>query len=281
MKIGFLGFGDVGRGNVDALQFLNEGLEVGVFDPAVPGSQLSDLRGAEIIYVAVTTPEAPQRGISTAIVEQAIADYFSTRNDSIRPVIVLNSTLPVGTTKALAAQYPQADFVYHPEFMAVRKHAKVALSTSQRVQMRSQAAHPSRIVLGSPGRDESAARKVGTLYQESGAKILYTDSDEAELIKLAANAFLAMKVTFANEVFDICASLGLDYEVVRAGISLDPRIGPSHLGITDERGWGGGCFPRDVPEFAKLAKAHTKYSTEVLAAVNLVNDEMRRRASGQ
>jgi UDPglucose 6-dehydrogenase len=258
MKIGFIGFGGVGQANAEALKLLNEDLEFAVYDPAKGENRREDVANAEIVYVAVTTPEAPDGGIDSSVVEDAIAEHMASVSTVGRgkQVIVLCSTVPIGTTKKLAERHGQAEFVFHPEFMAVRKIQGLPLSSDQRIENR------------------APAEQVARLYEHASVSILITDSSAAECIKLAANCFLAMKVTFANELFDLCGKAGLDYETVKNGIGLDPRIGPSHMNVTDERGWGGGCFPRDIPEFIKFARS-LDYTARLLTAVNQTNAEIR------
>ena len=104
--------------------------------------------------------------------------------------------------------------------------------------------HPDRVVVGADPGDEEAAAAVEALYEPLGGEILRTDVASAEMIKLASNAFLATKISFVNEIANVCEEVGADVGEVARGMGLDRRIGPSFLraGI----GYGGSCFPKDV-----------------------------------
>jgi UDPglucose 6-dehydrogenase len=135
--------------------------------------------------------------------------------------------------------------------------------------------HPDRVVIGSDAGDEEAAEAVAALYAPLGeGEILHTDVASAEMIKLASNAFLATKISFINEIANVCEEVGADVGEVARGMGLDQRIGPSFLraGI----GYGGSCFPKDVSALKMLA-GNTGYHFQLLNAVIEVNELQKRR----
>ena len=131
---------------------------------------------------------------------------------------------------------------------------------------------PDRVVLGSLER--SAAEKVSVLYATLRCPILITDLRTAEMIKYASNAFLATKISFINEMSNVCEELGADVTQVARGMGLDKRIGPEFLDAG--LGWGGSCFPKDVKALAHMAVLHGTHP-QLLQAVMDINRNQRRR----
>jgi UDPglucose 6-dehydrogenase len=134
--------------------------------------------------------------------------------------------------------------------------------------------HPDRVVIGAERGDEAAADAVQRLYAPLGGEVVRTDVTSAEMIKLASNAFLAAKISFINEIANVCEDLGADVSAVAKGMGLDDRIGDKFLraGI----GWGGSCFSKDVSALKQLA-ANTGYHFQLLNAVIEVNELQKRR----
>ena len=139
--------------------------------------------------------------------------------------------------------------------------------------------HPDRVVIGSDAGDEEAAEAVAALYAPLGeGEILHTDVASAEMIKLASNAFLATKISFINEIANVCEEVGADVGEVARGMGADTRIGSSFLraGI----GYGGSCFPKDVSALKMLA-GNTGYHFQLLTSVIEVNELQKRRVVGK
>ena len=182
-------------------------------------------------------------------------------------VIVMKSTLPVGMTEQvrdiIRAETDQPfDIVSNPEFLkegaAVEDFMK-----------------PDRVILGAE--DEQATEVVQELYApfvRTGSPILVTDIRTAEMIKYASNAYLATRISFMNEFANLCEHVGADVDMVRRGMGLDTRIGPSFLfaGV----GFGGSCFPKDVEALIATGRRHD-YQLRILEAVARVNSEQRER----
>jgi UDPglucose 6-dehydrogenase len=134
--------------------------------------------------------------------------------------------------------------------------------------------HPDRVVIGADAGSEEAADAVEALYEPLGGEIVRTDVASAEMIKLASNAFLATKISFINEIANVCEQTGADVTEVARGMGLDERIGASFLraGI----GYGGSCFPKDVSALKQLA-GNSGYHFQLLNAVIEVNELQKRR----
>jgi UDPglucose 6-dehydrogenase len=132
--------------------------------------------------------------------------------------------------------------------------------------------YPDRVVLGSVNRE--AAQRVAMLYVSLRCPIMITDLRTAEMIKYASNAFLATKISFINEIANICDELGADVREVSRGMGLDKRVGPAFLDAG--LGWGGSCFPKDVKALAHMAVLHGTHP-QLLQAVMEINRNQRRR----
>lgn len=221
------------------------------------------IKGAQIIFLALPTPPG----------EDGSADlkYILGVSEQLGPlledytVIVDKSTVPVGTADKVSAAISKAaqvdfDVVSNPEFL--REGAAV-----------NDFLKPDRVVLGVS--TEKAEKMMGELYApfvRQGHPIIFMDIRSAELTKYAANAFLATKITFMNEIANLAEKLGADVEMVRRGIGTDNRIGQRFLfaGI----GYGGSCFPKDVLALSKTSK-ESDYDFKILNAVMDVNQNQK------
>ena len=200
------------------------------------------LAGAEFAFIAVGTPSGVDGNADLKYVESAAKSIAQAMT---APLIIINkSTVPIGTGDWVAdivkaAQPKPIDFavVSCPEFL--REGSAIADFMS-----------PHRNVIGSLDRD--AANKVAQLHLPLRAPIVITDLRTAEMIKYASNAFLAAKISFINELADICEAYGADVKEVAAGMGYDARIGRHFLDAG--LGWGGSCFPKDVQALAYMAK---------------------------
>jgi UDPglucose 6-dehydrogenase len=176
----------------------------------------------------------------------------------------MKSTVPVGTGERIRAALDQrgltgVGYVSNPEFLAEGRAVQDFLN-------------PDRVVIGSF--EEAAGDRVAGLYEGFDAPIVRTSVASAEMIKLAANAFLATRISFINEIANVSEAVGADVADVAYGMGLDKRIGTSYLspGI----GYGGSCFPKDV-SFLKLLAGNSGYHFQLVSAVIEVNDLQKRR----
>lgn len=223
------------------------------------------LKGAEFAFIAVGTPSGVDGEADLQYVRavaEAIADYV---ND---PIIVINkSTVPVGTGDWVAdvikrhrAGAPlEFSVVSNPEFL--REGSAI-----------NDFMYPDRVVLGST--DREAASQVARLYITLRCPIVITDLRTAEMIKYASNAFLATRISFINEIANMCEEMGADVQEVARGMGYDKRIGSAFLDAG--LGWGGSCFPKDVKALAHMAVLHGTHP-QLLQAVMDINRNQRRR----
>lgn len=223
------------------------------------------LKDAQFAFIAVGTPsgvdgEADLQYVRT--VAESIADLVDT------PIVIVNkSTVPVGTgdwvadviNKRRAGKPLDFQVVSNPEFL--REGSAI-----------NDFMEPDRVVLGSL--KKPAAEKVARLYSPLRCPILITDLRTAEMIKYASNAFLATKISFINEMSNICEELGADVTQVARGMGLDKRIGAEFLDAG--LGWGGSCFPKDVKALAHMAVLHGTHP-QLLQAVMDINRNQRRK----
>jgi len=223
------------------------------------------LDGTEFAFIAVGTPSGVNGEADLQYVAMAAK---SIAENMAAPLIIINkSTVPVGTGDWVAdilkrAQTKPTKFsvVSCPEFL--REGSAISDFMS-----------PHRTVLGST--DKEAAEKVAQLHLPLRAPILITDLRTAEMIKYASNAFLATKISFINEVANICEALGADVKEVAAGMGYDARIGRHFLDAG--LGWGGSCFPKDVKALAYMAE-EKGLEPQILNSVMEVNYDRRKDA---
>ncbi len=220
------------------------------------------LQGAEFVFIAVGTPSGASGEADLQFVASAAR---SIAQNMTAPLVIINkSTVPIGTGDWVAdivkgAQTREIPFsvVSCPEFL--REGSAIADFTS-----------PHRTVIGSLHHE--AAEKVAQLHLPLRAPIVITDLRTAEMIKYASNAFLATKISFMNELADLCDCVGADVKEVAAGMGYDARIGRHFLDAG--LGWGGSCFPKDVKALAYMAK-EKGLTPRILDSVTEVNYDRR------
>src|ERR671918_1174219 len=218
------------------------------------------LEHARLLFVAVGTPPTYSGDADLSAV-YAVVDAMP---PSDRHALVMKSTVPVGTGEAFKRAFAEQGksgfrYVSCPEFLKEGSAVKDFLD-------------PDRVVVGDDG--DWAGEAVVELYAPLGAPLVRTDIASAEMIKLAANAFLATKISFINEIANVSEVTGANVSEVARGMGLDNRIGPQFLraGI----GYGGSCFPKDVSALKQLA-GNTGYHFQLLTAVIEVNELQKRR----
>jgi UDPglucose 6-dehydrogenase len=224
------------------------------------------IRAADAIFLAVGTPSRRGDGFADLSYVYDAARGIAPEIDGYT-VVAIKSTVPVGTNDEVDAIIrklrPNADFavVSNPEFL--REGAAIE-----------DFKHPDRIVIGTD--DERARRVMRELYRPlfiNETPILFTGRRSAELIKYASNAFLATKITFINEMADLCERCGADVQEVARGMGLDRRIAGKFLHAGP--GFGGSCFPKDIAALAAIGQ-HYGVPTKIVATVMAVNDARKR-----
>src|ERR1700712_5087275 len=229
-------------------------------------TSLADAIGdAKIIFLALPTPPGGDGAADLSYVLGAAKDIAELIKEY--KVIVTKSTVPVGTADKVTAimkKHTDVEFavVSNPEFL----REGVAVDDFMK---------PDRVVIGTM--DEQARQIMGDLYApyvRQGNPIVFMDERSSELTKYAANSFLATKITFMNEIANMCELVGADVDMVRRGVGADARIGKRFLfrGV----GYGGSCFPKDVQALAKSAQEN-KYEFKILNSVMEVNETQKKR----
>ena len=237
------GLDDLLAGNSERLTFTTEMDEL--------------LESARLLFVCVDTPPTGSGDADLSRVRSVVEELPAGGEH----VLIMKSTVPAGTGEAIRRDRPGLAYVSCPEFLKEGSAVEDFM-------------HPDRVVIGADRGDEEASDAVAALYEPLGGELVRTDVASAEMIKLASNAFLATKISFVNEIANVCEEVGADVGEVARGMGLDQRIGPSFLraGI----GYGGSCFPKDLKALKQLA-GNTGYHFQLLTAVIEVNELQKRR----
>ena len=248
MNIGFIGQGFIGKSYADDVE--RRGHAVVRYALEEPYVRNKDrIRACDIVFIAVPTPTTP-KGFDYSVVASALTLVGAGKT------AVIKSTILPGTTAKLQKKFPTLFVMHSPEFLVLK-------------QADEDAARPLRNIIGIP-RDTAAFRTKARQVLEVLPKApfeLVCGAKEAELIKYSGNFFLYLKVLYANLMYEAAQAIGADYEVVRAAVAADPRIGPSHLSVLHDsghkgakkgRGAGGVCFIKDVAALAEFYRATVK-----------------------
>jgi UDPglucose 6-dehydrogenase len=217
---------------------------------------------ADIAFVCVDTPPSASGDADLSRVEAVIAAIPAGTTDA---VLVMKSTVPPGTGARLRRTLDErglngVGYASNPEFLREGS----AIHDFQ---------HPDRVVVGAE--EPAIGERIAALYRAFGGSELITGVTSAEMIKHASNAFLATKISFINEIANVCEEVGANVDVVARGMGLDARIGSSFL--RPGLGFGGSCFPKDVAALKQLA-GNSGYHFQLLSAVIEVNELQKRRA---
>jgi UDPglucose 6-dehydrogenase len=190
----------------------------------------------DVIFVCLPTPMRKSGECDISIVDNVLSKLNSLGKEKI---VILKSTVPPGTCESLQEKYDNIDLVFNPEFLTEANAINDFI-------------HQDRIVLG--GKSKLALSESYEMFRKAfrDVPIIKTDTKSAEMVKYITNCFLSVKVAFANQIFDICSSIGIDYGTVSSIAKIDKRLGDSHWkvpGPDGDRGYGGHCFPKDMSAF--------------------------------
>ena len=215
------------------------------------------LESARLLFVCVDTPPTYSGDADLSRVQSVVRDLEADGEH----VLIMKSTVPAGTGTSIRRELPGLAYVSCPEFLKEGTAVQDFLN-------------PDRVVVGAEPEDAAAAEEVAALYRPLGGEIVMTDTSSAEMIKLASNAYLATRISFINEIANVCEEVGADVGEVSRGMGMDERIGPHFLrpGI----GFGGSCFPKDVNAL-KLLAGNSGYHFQLLNSVIEVNELQKRR----
>ncbi len=258
-RIGIVGYGFVGQ----AVEYGFSNQEVHIYDKYKDLETLPDVVSkSDYIFVCLPTPiKDDESGIDLSIMDENIKELAKLTKGTDK-ILILKSTIVPGTTMGYIKKYPQSLFCFNPEFLREASFLQDFVNTD-------------RIVIGTM--NDQVSRRVSAMYQAvlPLAPIYQTDPTSAEMVKYMANCFLATKVTFANEMYEICEKLGIKYEEVKKMVVADKRILDGHLDITTLRGFGGKCFPKDLLALRAMAKAEG-VDTKILDSVWAKNTKIRK-----
>jgi UDPglucose 6-dehydrogenase len=247
-KIGVVGFGFVGESQVFAFSPIAD-IKVFDIDPIKKTHSLEETINQDLVFVCLPTPMKENGTQDISLIENFFRDV--SRLTSKKPIYILKSTVLPGTTSRLEKEF-NLDIVFCPEFLT-EKTAKLDMLTQ------------SRIIIG--GSNPLKVHKVKELFETRFGKKHYiiTDSTSAEIIKYMSNNFLALKISFMNEYYNLVENIGGDWKTITEGFSSDPRIGNSHTqvpGHDGKNGFGGTCFPKDINAIIEFSKQNgTKMPT--------------------
>lgn len=258
MNIGIIGQGYVGTAIKLGFEQHYNVLTYDKFDLAKSThSKLSDLvEETKVIFVCVPTPMRKDGTCYTGIVEEVIREINESADDHI---IVIKSTIPPGTTDRINQEYTHSTVIFNPEFLTEQNFLEDFKNQK-------------RIILGG---DRKGTNKLRQIYSKvfPNATIVKTGAKHAEMVKYFTNCFLATKVSFANEMYNVCQQLDLDYDKVVEYAIYDERLGKSHWAVPGpdgDFGYGGHCFPKDLS-----AIINSFETFGLLEAVEEVNNQVR------
>ena len=258
MKIGIIGQGYVGTALKEGFQ---DFYQVETYDKYDLGksthSKISDIvELSDVIFVCVPTPMRQDGSCYTGIVEEVIREINENANGQI---VVIKSTVPPGTTDRINQEYTHSTVIFNPEFLTEANFIQDFKNQS-------------RIILGGDRKGTNIVRQIYSRIFPN-ATIVKTGAKHAEMVKYFTNCFLASKVSFANEMYNICNQLDLDYDKIVEYATYDERLGKSHWAVPGpdgDFGYGGHCLPKDL---SAIVSEFDTYG--LLEAVEQVNDQVR------
>ena len=218
----------------------------------------------QFVFLCLPTPMNTNGSCNVDIIERELENIdLIADNHEIVKTIVIKSTIPPGTTEKWNKKYEALNIVFNPEFLTEANAVEDFNNQN-------------RIILGGP---RPATTELRRLYSKvfPKAHIIKTDSTHAEMVKYLTNSFLATKVSFANEIYQVCEKLNIDYDKVVEYATLDDRLGKSHWNVPGpdgDFGFGGHCLPKDLSALIYLAM-NLNTETNVLNAVEETNDVVR------
>ncbi len=258
-RVGVIGYGFVGQ----AVEYGFSNQEVHIYDKFKNFEPLEEVvEKSDYIFVCLPTPiKEDESGIDLSITDESVKELAKLTKGTDK-IIIIKSTVVPGTTAGYIKKYPQSLFCFNPEFLREASFLQDFVNTD-------------RIVIGAT--NDQVSRRVSAMYQAvlPLAPIFHTDPTSAEMVKYMANCFLATKVIFANEMYEICDKLDIKYEEVKKMVVADKRILDGHLDITTLKGFGGKCFPKDLLALRAMAK-EKGVDTKILDSVWAKNTKIRK-----
>jgi len=258
MKIGIVGQGFVGNA---VYQKFKEYYEVLTYDldETKSNSTFEEVSRCNYVFTCLPTPMNSDGSCNTDIVESVIKQIDEI---GVTKGIVVKSTIVPGTTESWNQKF-NTNIVFNPEFLTERNAVK-------------DYENQNRIILGGPRPTTTYLKRIFSKAFPK-AHIIKTDSTHAEMVKYLTNCFLATKVSFANEIYELCGELDIDYDKVVEYATYDERLGKSHWGVPGhdgDLGFGGHCFPKDLSALIQLS-IQLGTCNNVLESVQITNNQVR------
>ena len=263
--IGIVGQGFVGNAVYQKFKNYYEVL-TNDLDESKCNSDLENLiMKSEYIFLCLPTPMKSDGKCDISILEKVINEIdLLSDNFEVKRNIIIKSTIPPGTTEEFNKRYESLNIVFNPEFLTERNAVR-------------DYENQNRIILGGPRPTTTELKQIFSKVFPK-AHIIKTDSTHAEMVKYLTNTFLSVKVSFANEIYQMCEKLNIDYDKVVEYATYDERLGKSHWNVPGhdgDFGFGGHCFPKDLSALIHLAD-NLETISNVLNATRHTNDEVRK-----
>ena len=243
-SLGIIGYGIVGQAVAYGFSQpeIKDKYSIKFYDKYKESTPLEEvIKDSEFIFICLPTPmKSDESGIDLSIIEEMVSE-ITPLTDNTDKIIVIKSTVVPGTTAKFEKKYPKTHFAFNPEFLREASYLEDFINSD-------------RNIVGAS--NDLVSRRVVSLYKQRFPKtpVFQTDPTTAEMVKYMANTYLALKVTFANQLFELCQALGIKYEEVKELVTSDKRIFDSHLDVTTQKGFGGKCFPKDTVALLGLAR---------------------------
>ena len=270
MKIGIIGQGFVGSAIREGLKKFYDVITYDIDISKCNSTHETVCTTSDIIFVCIPTPMRKSGECDTRLLESAISgiesECMAFHGKNHGPILVIKSTVPPGTSKRIDNDCA-LNICFSPEFLT-EANSFDDFKNQTRI-----------IIGGDPAYNCTAAKKVKQMFRKPfpNIPIVVTKWETAETVKYFTNCFLATKVTFANQMYEICEASGIDYDKVCEYVLYDQRIGKSHLAVPGpdgDRGFGGHCFPKDLAAMIRFAELNN-VSEFLLKAVNIANHDYR------
>lgn len=257
MDILICGYGNIGRKTYKELEGLNElGHNIYIYDINNPYTFDNLECHYDFAFICVSTDMLPDGSCDTSNVYDCVGKVDA-------DIIIIKSTIPPGTSFDIQQKFLNKAIVFSPEFYGTTIHAPTTLNF---------------LILGSD--DKSSCSKVADLFhliKPASFRIKFTDYETAELVKYMENCFLALKVTFCAEFYDVAQYLGVDYNDLRECFVLDERLGESHTYINPQQPYyDSHCLNKDIPGFISFCE-DKGYSTPLMSTVNNINKNIKEK----
>lgn len=248
-KIGVIGIGVVGEALVSVLD------KPLLYDKYKNIGSPEEVNKADIIFICVPTPYDKKTGFDLSAVKNVFSIIKGKKN------VVIKSTILPGTTEKMQEKYPQHKVLFNPEFLRA-------------VSAKEDMAKPYEQIIGYTKQSKNIAKEILTILPKAPHEFV-VPSGEAEMAKYFSNAFLATRVIFANQIYDLCEKLGLDYDLVKEMAGANPRIGNWHFNIFFEgyRGFSGTCLPKDTKSLIQLGDM-VDIDLKLLKLVDKINKKL-------